>query len=277
MRTANPTLNERTLQRLSGAAAAPAPAFGGGYGGYAGGPPAYGAPPGYGAPARPYVDASRFTAEGAVTKTGILLVILLATAGATWVLAGDGVVGVLAPAAIAGLVVAIATAVKPQWARVTAPLYAAIEGVVIGGISLILDSAYPGVAAQAALGTFGVLAVMLVLYRTGVVKVTEKFRFGVMAATGAIALTYLASFVAGLFGASFGFLHGNGALSIGVSVVVIAVAALNLVLDFDFIEQAQARGAPKAAEWYAAFGLIVTLIWLYLELLRLLSKLQSRD
>jgi uncharacterized YccA/Bax inhibitor family protein len=149
--------------------------------------------------------------------------------------------------------------------------------VVIGAITALFEQSFPGIAVQAATGTMGTLAVMLVLYRTGVIKVTQRFRMVVLAATGAIFLTYLLSFVFSLFGNGFGFIQGNSMLSIGISVVVIGVAALNLALDFDFIERASHARLPAKMEWYAAFGLLVTLVWLYLEILRLLAKLQSRD
>lgn len=272
MRTANPTLSETAFQRLRQPQPAGAP------GGYAPFDPSAAGGGGWGpAPAGVTGVSDRFTSEGAIAKTALLLALVVATAIATMVLLPpEALLVAIVPAALIGLVVGIATALKPQWARVTAPLYAIAEGVVIGGLTLVFNQQYPGIATQAALGTFAVLAVMLVLYRTGLIKVTQRFRMGVVAATGAIFLVYLANFVAGFFGASFGFLTGSGWLSIGISVVVIAVAALNLVLDFDFIATADREGLPKQAEWYAAFGLIVTLIWLYLEILRLLAKLQRR-
>ncbi|HSM47228.1 MAG TPA: Bax inhibitor-1/YccA family protein, partial [Draconibacterium sp.] len=143
--------------------------------------------------------------------------------------------------------------------------------------SAVFESMYSGIVMRAVALTLAVFAAMLFFYRSGIIKVTKKFMLGVFAATAGIALVYLVSFIAGMFGAQLGFLHGNSNLSIGISVVVVVVAALNLVLDFNFIERSAEQGAPKYMEWYGAFGLMVTLIWLYLELLRLLSKLASRD
>ena len=171
---------------------------------------------------------------------------------------------------------ALATTFKKEWAPVTAPAYALLEGLALGGISAIFELRYPGVALQAVALTFAVLGVMLLAYRSGLVKATEKFKLGVVAATGAIFLVYLAGFVLSFFGIQMGFLYGNSLLSIGVSGVIVVVAALNLVLDFDLIETGVRQGAPRRMEWYAGFALMVTLVWLYLEMLRLLSKINSR-
>ncbi len=178
-------------------------------------------------------------------------------------------------AVIAGLVVAMATIFKKTWAPFTAPLYAVIEGVVIGGISAIAEAQFQGIVFQAASLTFGTLLALLVAYRTGVIKVTERFRLGVVAATGGIFVVYLISIVLGFFGINVPFIHSGGTIGILFSLFVVVIAALNLVLDFDFIERGSAEGAPKYMEWYGAFGLIVTLIWLYIEFLRLLTKLRQ--
>jgi uncharacterized YccA/Bax inhibitor family protein len=145
-----------------------------------------------------------------------------------------------------------------------------------GGISAMFEARFPGIAAQATFGTLGTLAGLLLAYRTGLIKATENFKLGVFAATAGIALLYLVSFVMSFFGKSIPFIHSSGTWGIAFSVFVVIIAALNLVLDFDFIENGAEMGAPKYMEWYAAFGLLVTLVWLYIEILRLLSKMRSR-
>ena len=168
------------------------------------------------------------------------------------------------------------TIFKKTWAPATAPIYAACEGLVLGSTSALFELRYPGIVLRSVALTFGVLLTLLIAYRSGAIRATPGFRRGVIAATGAIVLVYLSSFVLGLFGVNLGFLNSSSPLGIGISLVVVGIAALNLVLDFDFIEQGAKTGAPKYMEWYAAFGLIVTLVWLYLEILRLLSKLNDR-
>lgn len=227
------------------------------------------------------------TLNGAVRKSGVLLVCTVATAAYTWMRFADavekgdemaaGAIGTWAiGSAILGLVVALVTVFKKQWSPLTAPLYALVEGVVVGSLSLIFELRFPGIVLQAVGLTFGVFAALLIAYSSGWIKVTQNFRLGVVAATGGIALLYLVSIIGGFFGFSIGFIHEASPLGIGFSVVVVAIAAMNLVLDFDFIERGVEQRAPKYMEWYAAFGLIVTLIWLYLEMLRLLGKLQRR-
>jgi uncharacterized YccA/Bax inhibitor family protein len=152
-----------------------------------------------------------------------------------------------------------------------------VEGVFIGALSAIFEARYPGIVMQAVGLTFGTMAAMLIAYRSGLIRATEKFKLGVVAATGGILLLYLAQFVMGFFGHSMGFISGNGTMAIVFSAVVVVIAALNLILDFDLIESGAQSGAPKYMEWYGAFALVVTLVWLYLEILRLLSKLQSRN
>lgn len=231
-------------------------------------------------------DAGTMTLNGTVNKTALLLVITLAGALFSWsqfsAAMGAGNPGAIMPyvwgGAIGGFVVALITIFKKEWSPVTAPLYAALEGLFLGAISAMFELRYPGIVTQAVLATFGTLAALLMAYRSGLIKATENFKLGVVAATGGIALMYLAQIGMNLFGfQGMSFINGSSALGIGFSVVVVIVAALNLVLDFDFIEQGVERGAPKFMEWYAAFGLLVTLVWLYLEMLRLLSKLQSRN
>jgi uncharacterized YccA/Bax inhibitor family protein len=218
------------------------------------------------------------TIQGTVNKTVLALIILVAAAAYTWNLGvGDPRVPVFVMVGvIGGLVAAMATIFKQTWAPTTTPIYAACEGLALGGISVVFEARYPGLVSQAVFLTFGTLGALLLAYRSGVIRATENFKLGVVAATGGIALVYLVSFVLSFFGARIPLIHSSGAFGIGFSLVVVTVAALNLVLDFDFIEQGAMRGAPKYMEWYGAFGLLVTLVWLYLEMLRLLAKLQDR-
>jgi uncharacterized YccA/Bax inhibitor family protein len=230
-----------------------------------------------------YIDAaSRMTLSGTVNKTGILLVLAVASAAWTWyrfVSSGDvgSVSGLLLVGALGGLVVAMVTIFKREWAPVTAPIYALLQGLVLGGISAVTNMRYPGIAIEAVGLTFAVLFVMLLAYSTRIIRVTQKFRLGVVAATGGIMLFYLVQMVLGFFGIRWMAVNGSGALGIGISLFICAIAALNLVLDFDFIERGVNYGAPKYMEWYGAFGIMVTLVWLYLEILRLLSRMRSRQ
>jgi uncharacterized YccA/Bax inhibitor family protein len=227
-------------------------------------------------------DANAMTFNGTVNKTGLMLALVVIGAAFSWSrFHGAESLPAVAPlamgGAIVGLVLALVTAFKQTWAPVTAPLYALAEGVFVGALSAIFELRYPGIVMQAVALTFGTMAVLLVAYRSGVVRVTDKFRAGVVAATGGVMLVYLASFVMGFFGHSFGFITASSGIGILFSLAVVVIAALNLVLDFDLIEQGVHAGAPKHMEWYGAFALTVTLVWLYLEMLRLLSKLQSRN
>ncbi|MEW5799751.1 MAG: Bax inhibitor-1/YccA family protein [Bacteroidota bacterium] len=245
MRTANPALNDKTFQNIGTVAAADA-----------------------------------MTINGTVNKTGIMLLLLIASAAYTWSQFIEGnfdslsmwmIIGI-----IGGLIVAFVTVFKKTWAPVTAPLYAVFEGFALGGISAILEASYPGIVIQAVALTFGTAGCLLIAYKSGTIKATENFKLGVFAATGGIALIYLVGWIMSFFGSGIPYIHENGLIGIGFSLVVVVIAALNLVLDFDFIEKGAEHGAPKFMEWYAAFGLLVTLIWLYIEILRLLSKLNSR-
>lgn len=222
------------------------------------------------------------TLNGTVNKTGLLLLIIMVSAAYTWNRytgpeSMSAILPMLLVGAIGGFVVALVTVFKKTWAPYTAPVYALLEGLFLGGISAILEMKYPGIVVQAVGLTFGTLAALLMAYRSGLIKATENFKLGVVAATGGIFLLYMANIVMGFFGHSIGFIHESGWMGIAFSGFVVVIAALNLVLDFDFIENGVESGAPKYMEWYGAFGLIVTLVWLYLEILRLLSKLQSRD
>lgn len=228
------------------------------------------------------------TVNGTINKTALMLLLVIAGAVFTWnkffdsgaLTIQDGLAAVgpwLAIGGIGGFITVLVTVFRPQSSGISAPIYAIFEGLFLGGISALFEAQYNNIVLRAVMLTLAVFMVMLFLYRSGIIKVTQKFMMGVVAATAGIALVYFVSFIAGMFGAELAFLHGNSNLSIGISLVVVGVAALNLVLDFAFIERAAQSGAPKYMEWYGAFGLMVTLIWLYLEILRLLSKLASRD
>lgn len=232
--------------------------------------------------------------QGVASATAVLLGIILVTGVVGWnlvttetrpVTTAAGVVeetvvdapwGIFIGALVVGMLLVLGTFFKPMWAKVTAPLYAVAEGIVIGMISHIYEAEFDGIVLQAVGLTIGVFAMMLVLYATGRIRVTPRLRLGIIAATGAVVLIYLATAVMRLFGGNMPFIHGTGGIGIAFSVVVVVIAALNLTLDFDFIDRAEQAGAPRQLEWFAALGLTVTLVWLYLELLRLLAKLRSR-
>lgn len=221
--------------------------------------------------------AGVMTIQGTVSRTAMLLALLFAATLLTWKpSAPQDSAGWILIGAIAGFVVALITIFNKKAAPVTAPIYAVCEGVLLGGISSLFENRFPGIVMQAVLLTFGTLGALLLAYTSRLVKATENFKLGVIAATGGIALFYLVSMMLGFFGVQVPVIYGSGPVGIIFSAVIVVVAALNLVLDFDFIEQGAERGAPKYMEWYAAFGLIVTLVWLYMEILRLLSKLQNR-
>jgi uncharacterized YccA/Bax inhibitor family protein len=241
MRTANPALNDRTFSGVLN---------------------------------RP-IDGAVMTVSGTINKT--LLGLIIAFLAAAYVWNNPGLSTLSFPAAILGLVLALVISFKQTWAPFLTPAYAAVEGVFLGAFSLYAETLYPGIPAQAVGLTLAVTFFLLMAYKTGVVKASENFKAGVIAATGGIFLFYLAGMIGQLLGFSLAFMNDSSPLSIGISVVVVAIAALNLVLDFDFIERAaQSRSAPKHLEWYGAFGLLVTLIWLYVEIVRLLMKLNSR-
>jgi len=226
-------------------------------------------------------ESNTMTLQGTVHKTGFLLLLVMMGAWWTWrMFFASQNPAVVYPwimgGAIAGLVVAMVTIFKKDWAGVTAPAYAILEGFVLGGISAIFEVKYHGIVIQAVGLTFGTLFALLIAYRSGMIKVTQNFRLGVVAATGGILMVYVATWLLGMLGLSVPFIHQSGIIGIGFSAFVVVIAALNLVLDFDFIERGAESHAPKFMEWYAAFGLIVTLVWLYLEILRLLAKLNSR-
>jgi len=215
------------------------------------------------------------TINGTVNKTAISLLLLVGTGYLTFSVINTGI---LIACGIGGFIIAIITVFKKEWAPFTVPIYAILEGGLLGGVSFMFNSLYDGIVTDAIFLTVGILLSLLVAYRSGYIKATENFKLGIFAATGGIAIVYLVNFVMGFFGSSMGIMQIDNAspMSIGFSVVVVIIAALNLVLDFDFIEEGAEKGAPKYMEWYGAFGLLVTLIWLYLEILRLLAKLNSR-
>ena len=246
MRTANPALNKKTFEQFGS-----------------------------------YAAEKAMTLQGTVNRTVILLVLVVGAALWPWSLffRGGGYEAVMPyvlGGGIAGFVVAIVTVFKRKWAVVTGPIYAILEGLFIGGISAVFEAKFPGIVIQAVALTFGVLLILLAAYTTRLIKVTQNFRLGVVAATGGIFIIYMISFIGGFFGLNVPFIHESGIFGIGFSLFVVVIASLNLVLDFDFIESGVEQGAPKYMEWYAAFGLLVTLVWLYLEILRLLAKLRGR-
>ncbi len=243
MRSGNPTLNKKTFQNITRTG--------------------------------PIVKDDLMTISGTVDKTGICLAILLFAAYFTY---GPNGTSYIFLGGLGGFAVAIATVIKKQWAPITAPLYAMLEGLFLGSISYMYGQMYEGIVFNAIILTVSILLSLLFAYKSGLIKATENFKLGVVAATGGIFLFYVFTIIASFFGISFSFLSPTNAsmLSIGFSLFVVIIASLNLVLDFDFIEEGAEKGAPKFMEWYGAFGLLVTLIWLYIEILHLLAKLNSR-
>ncbi len=299
MRTANPALNDKTFDDFEQFGSAVPAAMGSSTrrrsrrGSPPPGPVVLDAPGEYQDPGE-YADPGEvMTLHSTVAKTAILLAILGAAAWYTWSLAMEALVGLPEAAGLAdgfaamrlwvlggmigGFVVAMVTVFKKTWSPVTAPLYAALEGLFLGGVSAMFEVAYPGIAFQAVALTFGTLFALLFAYRSGLIKATENFKLGVAAATGGIFLVYIVGWVMSFFGSGIPYIHESGTIGIAFSAFVVVIAALNLVLDFDFIEEGAARGAPKYMEWYGAFGLLVTLVWLYIEILILLSKLRGRN
>jgi uncharacterized YccA/Bax inhibitor family protein len=219
------------------------------------------------------------TLQGTVMKTGILVIILVVAAGYTWSQSLSGAPGLsqglLIGGAIGGFITALITVFAPKASPITAPIYAALQGLFLGGISAVFEAQYPGLVLQALGLSVGVLVIMLFLYGTGIIRVTQKFMIGLVAATGAVFLVYMVDIVLSFFGTRVPFIHESGMVGIGFSLVVVVIAALNLILDFDFIERGVQRQAPKYMEWYGGFSLLVTLIWMYLEILRLLAKIRD--
>jgi uncharacterized YccA/Bax inhibitor family protein len=240
------------------------------------------APPINDGPVSPWTGGERMTASGAMTASMVMLVLLVAAAVFGWSMVDEPRVGAVQfpgwifVAAIVGFICAIVPAFKPQLARFLAPVYAIAQGVFVGAISHAYNIEYDGIVVQAIGATLAVFGVMLVLYRTGVIKVTDKFRRVVLGAMLGLLAFYLVSFLFSIFGGTVSFFESGSLLGIGISVFAAGLAALNLAMDFDFIERGEREGLPKAMEWYAALGLMVTLVWLYLEMLRLLAHLRDR-
>ena len=224
------------------------------------------------------IDTGMMTITGTVNKTALGLLLLMTTAIFTWNMAPNDprVGGLMMVGIFGGLIAAMITVFKQHLAPYTTPIYALLEGLALGGISRFFETLYPGIVNQAVFLTFGTLAALLFAYRSGLIKPTENFKLGIAAATGGIFFVYIISFILGLFGVQVPLIHSNSNFGILFSFGVVVIAALNLVLDFDFIEEGAEIGAPKYMEWFGAFGLLVTLVWLYLEILHLLAKLQSR-
>ena len=224
------------------------------------------------------IDTGTMTITGTVNKTALGLLLLMTTAIFTWNMTPNDprVGGLMMVGIFGGLIAAMITVFKQHLAPYTTPIYALLEGLALGGISRFFETLYPGIVNQAIFLTFGTLAALLFAYRSGLIKPTENFKLGIVAATGGIAFVYIISFILGLFGVQVPLIHSNSNFGILFSFGVVVIAALNLVLDFDFIEEGAEIGAPKYMEWFGAFGLLVTLVWLYLEILHLLAKLQSR-
>jgi uncharacterized YccA/Bax inhibitor family protein len=224
---------------------------------------------------------NHMTINGTVNKTFMMLFLLTMSAFFSWTsLSFIGMEFLQLPLiglSILGFIIVIITVFKKEWSPVTAPIYSIVEGALLGIISAYFEYLFPGIVLQAISLTLGTLFLLLTAYKSGIIKATENFKLGIFAATGAIALVYIVSMVLGFFGTTIPYIHDAGPIGIIFSLIVVVIAALNLVLDFDFIEQGAHNKAPKYMEWYASFGLMVTLVWLYLEILRLLAKMRSRD
>jgi len=244
MRTSNPILNEKTFSKT-------------------------------------FSGARKMTIEGTVRNTLVMALCILLTGGYTWMSFFKGQTQLVSLALmgglIAGLILAIATILKKEWSPATAPLYALAQGFALGGISATFEQMFPGIVFHAFTLTIGTLFALLLAYQSKMIQVTDNFRLGLFAATGGIALIYILDLGLSFFGIRMPFIHETGLLGVGISLFIVVIAALNLVLDFDFIENASKQGAPQYMEWYGAFGLMVTLIWLYVEILKLLAKTRSRD
>jgi len=217
-------------------------------------------------------NTNLMTLDGAVNKTGILLALCFSGAFVGWNFPALAI-----PCALLGFVLAMVTIFRsPEKVASTAPFYAIAQGIFLGGVTMMFEGMYPGIAVQALGLTFGITVSLLFCYKSGLIKPTENFKLMIVSATAGIAILYLVSFIMSMFGSPISFIHSNGLMGIGFSVFVVGIAALNLVLDFDFIEEGAEVGLPKYMEWYGAFSLMVTLVWLYLEILRLLAKIASR-
>jgi uncharacterized YccA/Bax inhibitor family protein len=245
LRTSNPTLNEKVFQSAGFAV----------------------------------TGSETMTIKGTINKSIILLLLIIASAAWIWSKFLNNpelsIQGWLIGGAIGGFITALLISFKKEWSPMLAPVYALLEGLFLGGISAIFNLEYPGIVTQAVALTLGVMFIMLFIYRSGLIKVTQKLRFIIMGATAAIALVYLVIFIISLFGVHVSAMYDSSPLGIGISLIVIGVAAFNFLLDFDLIEKSSQTNLPRYMEWYAAFGLMVTLIWLYIEMLRLLVRLAN--
>ena len=213
------------------------------------------------------------TLEGTVNKTILSLIILFSTAIFSWNNFNGAFIAI---GGIGGFILALVTIFKKEWANITTPIYCTLKGLMLGSISIIFEQQYPGIVSQGIFLTFGILFALLFAYKSRIINPSENFKLGLFAATGGIFVVYLINMIMSFFGSSIPLISSNSFYGIGFSLFVVIIASLNLVLDFDFIEQGAEVGAPKYMEWYGAFGLMVTLIWLYLEILKLLAKLNSR-
>ncbi len=231
------------------------------------------------------VGDERMTVSGTVNKSFILICLVCASAIWSWsgaypqgwdIGAVPEIPTWYLPSILAAFVISLVIIFKKTTAPYLAPVYALLEGLALGAISAIFEAKYPGIAMQAMLSTVGTFIALLMAYRSGLIQATENFKLGVIAATGGIAIVYMIDMALRFFGMNVPFIHDSGMFGIAVSFVIVGIAALNLILDFDFIEKGAESGAPKYMEWYAAFGLLVTLVWLYLEILRLLGKGRKR-
>ena len=228
------------------------------------------------------VAPSTATIQGTVNKTLILIGLLFFTAIGSWTFASQSTstewfLPMVLVTTIAQLILTYLIISKPERSQTLGVVYALLEGVVLGALSFLFERLFPGIVIQAILGTSGVIAGMMILYKTQIIKVTENFKLMVVAATFGLAFLYLASMIANLFGSSIPFIHNNSTIGILFSLFAIGVAAFNLAIDFDFIEKCEEKKSPAYMEWYGAFGLLVTIVWIYIEMLRLLSKLRSKD
>jgi len=219
-------------------------------------------------------EAGRMTVSGAVNKTLLLGALMLATAVFAYINPNPLFIW---GGAIAGLIVVVIASFKPKYSPTLAPIYAALEGLFVGGISAMYASLYNGIVFQAITLTMAVFFLMLFFYKTGIIKVTQKLRSGIIMATGAIFVVYLLNFVLSMFGVNLPYLHEGGMIGIGISLLIIAVAAMNLLLDFDNFDKGEQYGAPAYMEWFSAMGLLITLVWLYIEILRLIAIFSSSD
>lgn len=228
---------------------------------------------------RQYGDQETMTIGGTVNKSFMLLALLIGAAIVSWVMFFEGydVFPFIIGGAIAGLILALIISFVPRSAPFLAPIYAVVEGLLLGALSANYEDLYYGITLQAALLTMSIFLGMLLAYKFGLIKASAGFKKGIITATLGIMLVYLLSFVLGMFGVAVPYLHDSTPIGIGISVVIIIIAALNFILDFNFIEEGARDGAPKYMEWYGSFGLLVTLVWLYIEIIRLLAKLANRD